>query len=42
MGWFLLVVIDIINVLRTAVKAENHPPVGADCNPPRGTCQGQF
>jgi hypothetical protein len=27
-GWFLSVVIDIINVLRVAVKAENHPPVG--------------
>ena len=30
MGWFLLVVIDIINILHAAVvKTENHPPVGA-------------
>jgi len=28
------VVIDIINVLRAAVKAKNHPPVGAYCNGP--------
>ena len=28
----LSVVIDIINVLRVALKAENHPPVGAYCN----------
>ena len=35
MGWFLSVVIDIINVLRVAVKAENHPPVGAYCNRPK-------
>ena len=34
MGWFLSVVIDIINILRAAVKAENHPPVGAYCNGP--------
>jgi hypothetical protein len=34
MGWFLLVVIDIINVLRAVVKTENHPPVGAYCNGP--------
>jgi hypothetical protein len=27
-GWFLSVVIDIINILRVAVKAENHLPVG--------------
>jgi len=33
-GRFLLVVIDIINVLRVAVKAKNHPPVGAHCNSP--------
>src|SRR5664280_1463983 len=32
MGRFLSVVIDIINVLRVAVKAENHPPVGVYCN----------
>ncbi len=29
MGWFLSVVIDIINILRAVVKTENHPPVGA-------------
>src|ERR1035441_9649611 len=29
MSRFLSVVIDIINVLRAIVKAENHPPVGA-------------
>jgi hypothetical protein len=34
MGLFLSVVIDIINVLRAVVKAENHPPVGAYCNGP--------
>lgn len=34
MGCFLSVVIDIINVLRAAVKTENHPPVGAHCNGP--------
>jgi len=33
-GRFLSVVIDIINVLRAAVKAKNHPPVGAYCNGP--------
>jgi hypothetical protein len=27
MRWFLSVAIDIINVLRVALKAENHPPV---------------
>jgi hypothetical protein len=35
MGWFLSGVIDRINVLRAAVKAENHPPVGAYCNRPK-------
>ena len=35
MGWFLSVVIDIINVLRAVVKAENHPPVGAYGNRPK-------
>jgi hypothetical protein len=35
MGLFLSVVIDIINVLRGAVKAENHPPVGPDCYGPK-------
>lgn len=29
MGWFLPVVIDIIHVLRSVVKARNHPPVSA-------------
>jgi len=28
-------VIDIINVLRARVKAENHAPVGAHCNGPK-------
>jgi hypothetical protein len=37
MGWFLSVVIDIINVLRVVVKAENHPPVGAYCNRPKAS-----
>jgi hypothetical protein len=31
-GWFLLVVIDIINILRTVGKTENHPPVSAHGN----------
>jgi len=36
MGWFLLVVIDIINILHaTVVKTENHPPVGAYGNRPK-------
>jgi len=35
MGWFLSVVIDIINVLRAAVKAENHSPVSAYRNRPK-------
>jgi hypothetical protein len=30
MGWFLLVVIDIINILRPAVKAKYHAPVCPD------------
>jgi hypothetical protein len=34
MGWFLSVVIDIINILRSVVKAENHPPVGPDSYTP--------
>jgi hypothetical protein len=34
-GWFLSVVIDIINVLRVAVKAENHPPVGPNGHGPK-------
>lgn len=34
MGCVLSVVIDIINVLRIAVKAEDHAPVGAYCNSP--------
>src|SRR5579862_344300 len=32
MGWFLLVV---INILRAVVKTENHPPVGAYGNRPQ-------
>ena len=35
MGWFLSVVIDIINIFRAVVKTENHPPVGANCNRPK-------
>ncbi len=35
MGLFLSVVIDIINVLRAAVKAENHSPIGAYGNRPK-------
>jgi len=35
MGWFRLVVIDIVNVLRVAVKAENHAPVGPYRNGPK-------
>ena len=35
MGWFLSMVIDIINILRVAVKAENHSPVGVNCNGPK-------
>src|ERR1035438_567174 len=35
MGLFLSAVIDIINLLCVAVKAENHPPVGAYCNGPK-------
>src|SRR5262245_59501833 len=34
MGGFLSMVIDIINVLRAVVKAENHPPVGPDSYSP--------
>src|SRR5271154_2807577 len=30
-----LVVIDIINVLRAAVEAENHPPVGPNSHGPK-------
>ncbi len=32
MGWFLLVVIDI---LRAVVKTENYTPVGANSNGPK-------
>jgi hypothetical protein len=34
MGWFLSVVIDIINILRAVVKAKSHAPVGSDCYGP--------
>ncbi len=34
MGWFLSVVIDIINIRRAVVKTENHPLVGAYGNGP--------
>jgi hypothetical protein len=34
-GWFLSVVIDRINVLCVAVKAENHPPVGPNGHGPK-------
>src|SRR5258708_39707312 len=37
MGWLLAVVINIINVLRVAVEAENHPPVGTYCNGPQAS-----
>src|ERR1700691_5467237 len=35
MTWFLLVVIDIINVRSAVVKTKNHPPVGPDGHGPR-------
>jgi len=34
MGRLLSVVIDIINVLRVSIKAENHPPVGTNDHRP--------
>jgi hypothetical protein len=35
MGCFLSVVVNIINVLRVAVKTENYPPVGSDSHCPK-------
>lgn len=35
MGWFLSVVIDIVNILRAVVKTESHLPVGAYGNRPK-------
>ncbi len=35
MGWFLSVVVNIINVLRISVKTENHPPVGPHGDSPK-------
>jgi hypothetical protein len=34
MGWFLSVVIDIIDILRAVVEAENHAPIGPDSYTP--------
>src|ERR1039458_130366 len=35
MGWFLSVVIDIIDLVRAAIEAEDHPPVGTDSYGPQ-------
>jgi hypothetical protein len=35
MGWFLSVVIDIINILRAVFKTKNHPPVGPNGHSPK-------
>src|ERR1035438_1015606 len=35
MGWFLSVVIDIIDLVRAAIEAEDHPPVGPDSHGPK-------
>ena len=34
-GWFFSVVIDIINILCTAIEAEDHPPISLDGHSPK-------
>jgi len=37
MGWFLSVVIDIIDLVRAAIEAEDHPAVGPDSYGPKAS-----